>query len=167
MPTVTQILVADQCWIALAGLHREHPRKVSFTAREISDRVARDAGGAVRAGVQPHIYLHNVANLAPSSGRYRMFYRLDNGSYRLFRPEDYCHPSRRGKTKPKSAELPPEYHELLSWYENEYCARGGPGNLDEDPVLRMLGVGRELWLEEGGDEFIARERREWEGSQRE
>jgi hypothetical protein len=31
---------------------------------------------------------------------------------------------------------------------------------DEDPVLQMWGVGKEIWAPEGGDAFIARERRE-------
>lgn len=162
MAAAAEILVADECWIALASLHREHPEKPSFTAREIFDRVVRDAHGAVRRGIQPHIYLHNVANLAPSSGRYRMFYRLQDGSYRLFRPGDNFHPARGGKTRPKEPELPPGYHALLSWYEQEYCRQSGSGDPGEDPVLQMLGVGQELWLKEAGDEFVARERRGWE-----
>jgi len=29
---------------------------------------------------------------------------------------------------------------------------------DEDPVLKMWGAGKEIWKDEGGDAFIARER---------
>jgi len=161
MPVSERLRVADECWIALANLHREHPERRSFTAKEIVDRLRREGGGEVRAGVQPHIYLHNVANLAPSSGRYRMFYKEQNGTYRLYRPGDYSHPERTGKTKPKREELPLKYEDLLDWYENEYCRRDAREPEIEDPVLQMLGAGAEIWQQESGDEFIARERSGW------
>jgi hypothetical protein len=155
-------LVADQCWVALASLHREHPERTSFTAREILDRITRQASGALRPGVQVHIYLHNVANLPPNSATYRLFYKLPNGTYRLFRPGDDAHPARKGKVTPELAELPPQYHDLLAWYEQVYSRQAPASRLESDPVLEMLGVGQELWAEESGDEFVARERRGWE-----
>src|SRR5213593_3103090 len=101
----TEILVADECWIALARLHKSHPEKKSFSAQEILEQLKEGkAHSRVRAGVPPHIYLHNVANLPPNSARYRMFYRLEDGTYRLFRPGDDSHPSRRGKTHPNRAD---------------------------------------------------------------
>lgn len=160
MPATKRLLVADECWVALARLHREHPDRSSFSAREILDRISKDAHSPVRPGIQAHIYLHNVANLAPNSARYRMFYRLADGSCRLFRPGDDFHPTRGGKTKPDRADLPEEYHDLLGWYEREYCTRRPDAK--QDPVLAMLGIGRELWAKESGDEFIARERRGWD-----
>jgi hypothetical protein len=33
---------------------------------------------------------------------------------------------------------------------------------ERDPVLQMWGVGREIWADEGGDAFIARERAGWD-----
>lgn len=161
-PPAPKLLVADQCWVALASLHREQPGKRSFTAREILDRVAQQSGGSVRPGVQVHIYLHNVANLAPNSATYRMFYKLPDGTYRLFQPGDAFHPSRKGKTTPEPAELPAEYHDLLGWYDQVYCQQAGMHRLESDPVLEMLGVGEELWSAESGDEFVARERRDWQ-----
>ena len=38
----------------------------------------------------------------------------------------------------------------------------GEGLDDDDPVLQRWGVGKEIWAPEGGDAFIARERREWD-----
>ena len=71
------IRVADEAWLALALLHREHAEKDSFSAKEILDRVkAEGAHPELRPGVQVHIYLHNVANAEPNSAKYRMFYRL-------------------------------------------------------------------------------------------
>jgi len=157
-----KLLVADQCWVALACLHREHPERTSFRAREIRDRVTELSGGALRPGVQAHIYLHNVANLAPNSATYRMFHKLPDGTYRLFRPGDDSHPSRHGKITPQLSELPPQYHDLLAWYEQVYSQQAPPRPPESDPVLEMLGVGRELWAKESGDEFVARERHAWE-----
>ncbi len=34
-------------------------------------------------------------------------------------------------------------------------------DLSDDPVLAMWGVGRELWLDECGDAYVARERAGW------
>ena len=162
LPSSPKVLVADQCWVALASLHREHPARTSFTAREILDRITRQSTGALRPGVQVHIYLHNVANLPPNSATYRLFYKLPDGTYRLFRPGDVAHPARKGKITPESSELPPEYHDLLAWYDQVYSRQASASRLESDPVLEMLGVGHELWAEESGDEFVARERRGWE-----
>lgn len=163
MIALEEILVADECWVALALLQRNHPERLSFSAREILDRLKQEKIHAeVRAGVQPHIYLHNVANLAPNSARYRMFYRLDDGAYRLFRPGDDFHPARAGKSMPERSGLPPRYHHLLDWYEKDYCRRANQLLGDSDPVLRMRGVGKEIWADEGGDAFVATERQGWE-----
>lgn len=162
MKTVERIRVADEAWIALALLHREHPDRESFTAKEIMDRIrSARLSSELRSGLQVHIYLHNVANLPPNSAQYRMFYRLENRTYRLFRPGDDWHPARSGKIRPDPAELPAEYRHLIDWYEKEY-SRGGSGQFVEDPVLLMRGVGKHLWEAEGSDAFIARERAAWE-----
>jgi hypothetical protein len=86
-----------------------------------------------------------------------MFYKVGAG-YRLFRPGDDFHPDRKGKMAPHREELPKQYHPLLDWYEKEYCRQASAANDDEDPVLQMWGVGKEIWKDEGGDAFIARER---------
>jgi hypothetical protein len=159
MLTVTEVLVADEAWIALASLHRRHPERASFSAAEIMESANREkAHPEPRAGLQPHIYLHNVANLPPNSARYRMFYKVAGGTYRLFRPGDDFHPDRKGKAAPHREELPAQYVPLLDWYEQEYSRQAGAPNDDEDPVLQMWGVGKEIWKKEDGDAFIARER---------
>lgn len=154
-------MVADECWIALALLHRAHPERTSFSAREILDQVKQErAHREVRAGVQPHIYRHNVANLPPNSARYRMFYRVADGEYRLFQPGDDFDPGRKGKAKPKRSDLPERYHKLLDWYEREYCARKNQSE-EDDPVLAMRGVGREVWPGVNADGFVASLRSGW------
>ena len=66
-------------------LHQKHPQRASFSAKEILDQVkSEQAHTDLRAGVQAHIYLHNVANLAPNSARNRMSYKLEDDTYRLY-----------------------------------------------------------------------------------
>jgi hypothetical protein len=156
MPISEQsIRVADEAWVALALLHREHPERDSFSAKEIVGRAREEqATAALRPGIQPHIYLHNVANVQPNSARYRMFYRLSDDSYRLFRPTDTAHPARKGKTLPERDELPEKYHYLLDWYEREYCKGPASRSAENDPVLRMRGLGKEIWADTDADEYV-------------
>jgi hypothetical protein len=49
--------------------------------------------------------------------------------------------------------------ELVDWYDLEY-SRVSPERVEDDPVLAMRGVGKELWAKEDGDTFIRRLRDE-------
>src|SRR5260370_26493130 len=161
------LLVADEAWLGLALLHRERPEKGSFTAREIVDRIkAERASPEMRPGLQPHVYLHNVANLEPNSARYRMFYKLPDDTYRLFRPGDPTHPSRKGKMVPAREELPEKYQYLLDWYEHDYCAQDTTMKAEDDPILSMYGVGKEIWADTDADEYVRSLRANWYGDER-
>ena len=163
MKAIEEVRVADEAWVSLALLHRRNPDRQSFSAREILDcAIQEKIHPEARPGLQAHIYLHNVANAPPNSARYRMFYRLADGTFRLFRPRDDHHPDRLGKTRPQAPDLPAEYRELVDWYEREYCREGSTDMASADPVLQMLGVGAEIWTAEGGDAFITRERAGWD-----
>lgn len=170
--TVEQIRLADECWIALALLHREHPQQKAFSATEIRQRMVREWGaGNLRPGVMAHIYQHLVANAEPVSGRYRMFYRLPGGALRLFRPGDEAHPARRGKSLPQREEIPRKYHYLLAWYEQEFSTNGPPARTQKrmreelDPVLAMQGVGKEIWEGIDADAYVAELRSGWDEPQ--
>ncbi len=157
--------VADEAWLALALLQHEHPDRESFSAKEILDRVKMEqANPELRPGVQVHIYLHNVANAEPNSAKYRMFYKLADDSYRLFRPTDVAHPARKGKMIPERDELPAKYHYLLDWYEREYSSRQTVTNVEEDPILQMRGVGKEIWADTNADEYVQDLRSDWYGA---
>jgi hypothetical protein len=159
------VRVADEAWLGLALLQQEHPERESFTAKEILDRVKTEHVHAeLRPGVQAHIYMHNVANIEPNSARYRMFYKLANDTFRLFRPTDPVHPLRRGKTVPDREELPGKYHYLLDWYEREYCANEAAMNEDNDPILQMWGVGKEIWADTNADDYVRELRANWYGA---
>lgn len=159
------IRVADEAWLALALLQNEHPERESFSAKEILERVkAEQANPQLRPGIQVHIYSHNVANAEPNSAKYRMFYKLTDDSYRLFRPTDVAHPSRKGKMIPEREELPLKYHYLLDWYEREYCARQSTTKEEDDPILQMCGVGKEIWADTNADEYVQSLRSNWYGA---
>jgi hypothetical protein len=158
-----QLKVADQCWVALAKLHKENPQRLGFRPEEILRRVQRDSAEPLRPGVKTHISAHNVANVPPNPGNYRMFFREVDGSYRLFRAGDPAHPARTGKIAPRPSDLPADLLPLLEWYEKDYCARAHKTETGQqlDPVLALLGVGKHLWQDESGDEFVRRERTGW------
>jgi hypothetical protein len=162
-----QVLVADEAWVGLALLQYEHPERTSFAASEILERIKSEhATPTLRSGVAVHIYLHNVANIEPNPARYRMFYRLPDDTYRLFRSGDRANASRRGKMKPVRQELPERYHYLLDWYE-KWASIGGTGRGEEDdPILQMRGVGKELWADTNADEYVRALRSNWFADER-
>jgi hypothetical protein len=161
---ITAIMVADEAWTALALLQHGNSGRESYSAREILDRVkAEKASPELRPGIQPHIYLHNVANLPPNSAKYRMFYKLPDDTYRLYRPGDQAYPSRKGKTMPSREELPDKYHYLLDWYEHHYCAQRPAMREEDDPVLQLRGVGKELWADTNADDYVRGLRSNWYG----
>lgn len=147
------VRVADEAWVGLATLHKKHPKRESFTPREILEQVRHlNLAGEFRPGVQVHVYLHNVGNIEPNPAKYRMFYRLPDGTHRLFRPGDTAHPDRRGKITPNREDLPEEYRSLLDWYRHRYSKRSVQEA--DDPVLQMRGLGKEIWSDTSADEYI-------------
>lgn len=159
----THILVADEAWVALATLHRKHPQRGSFSPREILDQVKLEhANPELRAGVQAHIYLHNVANVEPNSARYRMFYRERDDTYRLYRADDSTHPRRKGKITPNRSELPEKYHELLDWYDRKYSKGASKHEAGGSIFDRMWGLGKHLWTGINPDDYVAELRAGWD-----
>ncbi len=159
------ILVSDEAWIALARLHRANPGRVSFSIREILDQVrAERAHPVLRPGVQWHISLHNVANLPPNPATYRMFFKLPDGTYRLYRPGDPTAPGRNGKTHPRRDQLSAPYQELIGWWETEYCA-GAKEEPEQDPMLVMFGADADLWAGVDADAYVRDLRSDWYGAQ--
>ena len=156
--------VADEAWIALATLLRKNPNRESFTSGEILAEVRRQGlHYHLRPGVQTHISHHNVANIQPSSARYRMFFRLPEGTYRLYRAGDPTHSERTGKTRPRHQDLHVEFHSLIDWYDSEYNA-GAPRETPrrEHAIFKLAGLGKELWATgETPDEHVARLRSGW------
>jgi hypothetical protein len=154
--------VADEVWIAAALLHRERPDSGDFAIEEIVQRVQQEnLYGSLRAGVYVHVVQHCVANRPPNPGRYRILYETTEGRRRLFRKGDAEHPGRRdAKSTPAGSDLPLGYKGLLTWYES-WCVESANRAVGSDPLLSLVGSGRELWAEEHADEYVDRLRAGW------
>jgi hypothetical protein len=163
------IRIADRIWIAAALLHKSHPSRAAFSKNEISERLKTEAltTGVERGTLNAHLDQHLVANLPPSSGKYRMLFEAADGNLRLFRPGDLTHPARLqlrkpSKILPRPQEIPKRFHYLLDWYAN-WSRKAPPPqapNLDDDPLIRLIGSGRHIWADEHADDYVENLRRE-------
>ena len=154
--TTAAIKVADEVWIAVALLHREHPDAADFSSQEILARVAMEGlTEKPRPGVTVHISSHCVANRRPDAGRYRMLFETGKSRRRLFRLGDPYHPDREGgRTTPERSDIPTKYHELVDWYEKTWSKPAAT-----DPLLALASRHRDLWRAVKADQYV-RELRE-------
>jgi hypothetical protein len=159
----TAIKIADEVWIIVALLHREHPEQPDFSIEDIVAK-AHDLAlvRPLRPGFYVHVVQHCVANRAPNPGRYRVLFETSAGRRRLFRRGDAYHPQREGsKVLPTRSALPQLYRNLLDWYE-EWSSQALRSNSESDPLLRLRGSGRKIWRDEHADAYVSRLRREWQ-----
>jgi hypothetical protein len=172
MASVTQdLFLADRIWIAVALLHQQFPAREDFTRDEIRRKLDESglANGTERGSVNAHLKEHLIANVPPSSSKYRMLYETaPGGNLRLFRPGDFTWATRIQKRKPskivpKREEIPEQYWQLLDWYEawnKEARASSTPISYDDDPLIRLIGSGSHIWADEHADEYVENLRRE-------
>jgi hypothetical protein len=155
--------VADEVFLITALLHRENPDREDFTISEIVDRAAQEnISGALRPGVRVHASLHCVANKPPNPGRYRMLYATGERTRRLLHSTDQVHQERTGKTWPDPKDVPSKYVELIEWAKNRY-GKGSPRRTPWlEGILKMRGMGRELWRGEDPDQYVRNLRQNWE-----
>ena len=169
--TTTEFYVADRIWVATALLHQEFSLRCDFTKDEIRKKMEAEglANGVERRTLSAHLDQHCVANVPPSTGKYRMLYETTpGGSLRLFRPGDFTWASRYQKRKPsksvpKRQEIPQQYWQLLDWYEIwsiETHTPDAPIKWEDDPLIRLIGSGRHIWADEHADEYVNRLREE-------
>jgi hypothetical protein len=172
MASVTQdLFLADRIWVAVAQLHQKLPAREDFSKEEI--RAALNASGLAdgteRGSVNAHLKEHMVANVPPSSSKYRMLYETSpGGNLRLFRPGDFTYATRHqkrkpSKTVPRREEVPQQYWPLLDWYETwskEPHNSPAPINWEDDPLIRLIGSGKHIWADEHADEYVENLRRE-------
>ena len=153
------IRVADEVWIAVALLHREHPGAADFSSPEIEARLAKERiAGEIRPGVNAPISTHCVANRPADTGKYRMLFETGRRRRRLFRPGDpYDRTREGGKMVPERAAIPERYHPLLDWYEKEWAKTSG-----KDPLLALAARHRDLWRTVDADAYVRKLREGFE-----
>ena len=168
--SVSELLLADRIWLAFAMLHRELPDREDFSTEEVRAKM-RESGlsaGTKPSSVAAHLKEHLVANVPPSSSRYRMLFETRPGHLRLFRPGDMTDPARNQKLRPskympKREEVPREYHEFLDWYE-QWIRTSLPTidalSWEDDPLIRLVGSGRDIWADYHADEYVNQLRQE-------
>ena len=159
----SQLKVADEVWIAMALLHREHPAASDFSIEEIVERARKEGlHEPLRPGVYVHVVQHCVANRPPNPGRYRMLFETSEGRRRLFHTGDLFHPDRDGtKTTPQREDLPEGHVDLWDWYV-EWDRNRAQDLVKNDPLLSLRGTGRHIWADEHADEYVRRLREGWE-----
>jgi hypothetical protein len=166
----SKVLVADRIWIATALLHRQFTTRTDFSKAEIRQKLEAEglAEGVERGTLNAHLDEHCVANVTPSTGKYRMLFETAPGNLRLFCPGDLTHPGRiqrrkQSKSVPRREQIPPQYWPLLSWYDTwskraEFQA--APVRYEDDPLIRLIGSGKHIWADEHADEYVENLRRE-------
>src|SRR4249920_3908987 len=95
----TTFFLADRIWVAVALLHQDSPLREDFTKEEIRQKM-RETGlmtGLKPGSVAAHLKEHLVANVPPSTGKYRMLFETRPGFLRLFVPGDRVDPRRQSR----------------------------------------------------------------------
>lgn len=165
------VYLADRIWIAVALLHQQFPLREGFEKDEIRQKLRETGliGGLKPGSVAAHLKEHMVANVPPSSTRYRMLYEtIPGGNLRLFRPGDWTHPERLPRRKPSKIvphrdEIPEKYWPLLDWYESWSKEAHSPDAhtpWEDDPLIRLIGSGQHIWADEHADKYVSRLREE-------
>jgi|SRR5215472_1965018 len=160
------ITAADLVWIAVASLTREFPDRSGFSPDEIRRRAYElepdiDFSGST---IPTHIGSQCVATKKPDPLKHRKLHPNPDGTYRLHWSRDPYHPGRKnGKILPEPNRIPAKYHDLLDWYRTKDAVPERP-SAEQDPILALRGLGKELWRAVGGGEkFIHELRANWYG----
>jgi hypothetical protein len=153
------VTIADTIWLATALLEKENPRAAGFSYETILEKVS-DLDATLKPGsVHAHLSAHCIASKRASPATLRILTENPDGTLRLFRLGDHYHGTRRvGRTQPKPHAIPSEYHSLLQPEDN--LAEPFRFLPEEDPILALTGVGKEMWKRLGGGEAFLRAVRE-------
>ena len=162
------VKVADELFLVLALLHREHPERDAFEIGDVLARARQEGLGSSREdqrSLRLHAYQHAAANMPPDprGGRYRIAFRERDNRIRLLTASDYVHPERHQKFFPAYEEIPDQYHELLDWAKrrHEHGKDGGSSTWLEG-LHRLKGLGREIWQGTEPDAYVKGLREGWE-----
>lgn len=163
MKTAQSITCAAEVFLALSFLHKEQPGRKDFTVKEIVDRAKKEnLYGSLRPGVQVHASLHCVANRKPNPLAHSMIYATGKSTRRLLRADDYVHPERNQKHWPSVDEVPPSYVDILVEAKKIYESTQTDFSAKPHPLLRLVGLGAEIWKGVDPDEYVRGLREGWD-----
>ncbi len=151
--------IGDTIWLAAALLEKENPKALGFSYETILNKVFALNHSLKPISVHAHLNAHCVASKKANSATLRILTENPDGTLRRFRPGDPYHPTRKGgRTQPKPHSLPAEYHSLLR--PEDTREEPSQFSVDDDPILALSGVGKEMWKKLGGGEAFIRALRE-------
>jgi hypothetical protein len=130
-----QVKVADELFLVVALLHREHPDQRSFTLAEILERAKEEGLGEERP---------------------------DQKSLRLLAPSDYVHPDRHQKFYPELDDIPERYHEVVEWAKRRYEKTNETPTRWLEGLHQLKGMGKGIWKGVDADAYVRRLREGWE-----
>ena len=167
----TKFVAADRVWVAVALLHQNFPERGDFTKDEIILKLKSEGltDAHTLATFAKFIDQHCVSNLGSSGNHnYGLLFQPRPEKRRLFRPGDLTNPSRTRRSRlpkslPAKGQIPSKYWHLLDWYEG-WSRQGGDQfpslSWEDDPLILLIGSGREIWADEHADEYVNNLRRE-------
>jgi hypothetical protein len=151
--------IADSIWVATALLQKDQPEVTGFDDETILRKTLELDPTLNPRSVSTHLSSHCVASKKANPQTLRILTKNSDGTLRLYREGDPCHPTRRkGRMAPGPNALPEQYRGLADrrgTFSNESAAV-----VEQDPVLAMRGVGKEMWKALGGGEAFIRALRE-------
>lgn len=160
--TKMDIKVADELFVTVALLQREHPEKEAFSVQEILKRAKQEnLTGSLRPGLKVHAYSHAVANLPAHGGKYRILYKNSNGKLRLLQAGDDVHPERTQKIWPNPDEVPERYRPLIAWAQKQYGQQKPQTTRWLEGIFQMRGLGKKIWAGQDADAYVNQLRKDW------
>jgi hypothetical protein len=147
--------IANTVWLATALLHQENPDAAGFTYDVLLKKVGQLDPSLNPRSVNTHLSTHCIASKKANPMALRFLTENPDGTLRLYRPGDPCHPTREGgRTAPKPHSIPEEYRHLL--HVEQSSPPRSAAHTRPDPILAMSGVGKQMWQRlGGGDAFIS------------
>jgi hypothetical protein len=151
--------IADSIWVATALLQKNQPEVTGFDDETILRKTLELDPTLNPRSVSTHLSVHCIASKEANPASLRILTKNPDGTLRLYHEGDPYHPTRRnGRTAPRPNALPEKYRGLADrrgTFSNESAAL-----VEQDPVLAMRGVGKEMWKALGGGEAFIRALRE-------
>lgn len=163
MKTAHAITCAAEVFLATCLLHSEQPEREDFTIKEIVARVDKEnLHGSLRPGIQVHASIHCVANRRPNPLAHSMLYATGKNTRRLLRSGDDVYPGRNEKHWPAASEVPARYADLLEKAKQEYTLKGEKLERRPHPLLKLVGLGAEIWKGVDPDAYVRELREGWD-----